>query len=151
MLNYWWVTRPKRKLDSIPEVLAAFAAISLDQEWSGQKGTQIAYEDALEAAGLKRIGQRRDQSGSGGRTYGAWLESLGLIFKQTNTNNIKLTLAGDAIMSGESPVKILTNQILKYQFPSAFSLSRGVQVSSRFRIRPFRFLLRLMLDDRIGL
>lgn len=150
MLNYWWVTRPKRKLDSIPEVLAAFAAISLDQEWSGQKGTQIAYEDALEAAGLKRIGQRRDQSGSGGRTYGAWLESLGLIFKQTNTNNIKLTLAGDAIMSGESPVKILTNQILKYQFPSAFSLSRGVQVSSRFRIRPFRFLLRLMLDDRIG-
>ena len=25
MLNYWWVTRPKRKLNSIPEVLAAFA------------------------------------------------------------------------------------------------------------------------------
>lgn len=30
MLNYWWVTRPKRKLDSIPEVLAAFADISLN-------------------------------------------------------------------------------------------------------------------------
>ena len=25
MLNYWWVTRPKRKLNSIPEVLATFA------------------------------------------------------------------------------------------------------------------------------
>jgi hypothetical protein len=150
MLNYWWVTRPKRKLDSIPEVLAAFADISLNQEWSGQRETQIAYEDALEAAGLKRVGQRRDQGGSGGRTYGAWLESLGLIFKQTNTGNIKLTLAGEAIMSGESPVDILKNQVLKYQFPSAFSLSRGVQVSSRFHIRPFRFLLRLMLDERIG-
>lgn len=149
MLNYWWVTRPKRKLDSIPEVLAAFADISLNQEWSGQRKTQIAYEDALEAAGLKRVGQRRDQGGSGGRTYGAWLESLGLIFKQTNTDNIKLTLAGEAIMSGESPVEILKNQVLKYQFPSSFSLSRGVQVSSRFRIRPFRFLLRLLLDDRI--
>ena len=41
-----------------------------------------AYEEALEAAGLKRVGLRRDQSGSGGRTYGAWLVSLGLIFKQ---------------------------------------------------------------------
>jgi hypothetical protein len=46
MLNYWWVTRPKRKLDSIPEVLAAFADISLNQEWSGQRETQIAYEDS---------------------------------------------------------------------------------------------------------
>ena len=34
MLNYWWVTRPKRRLDSIPEVLAAFADISLNQEWN---------------------------------------------------------------------------------------------------------------------
>lgn len=150
MLNYWWVTRPKRKLDSIPEVLAAFADISLNQEWSGQRETQIAYEDALEAAGLKRVGQRRDQGGSGGRTYGAWLESLGLIFKQSSTKNIKLTLAGEAIMAGESPVEILKYQVLKYQFPSAFSLSRGVQVSTRFRIRPFRFLLRLMMDNRIG-
>ena len=69
MLNYWWVTRPKRKLDSVPEVLAAFADISLNQEWSGQRDTHMAYEEALEAAGLKRVGQRRDQSGSGGRTY----------------------------------------------------------------------------------
>jgi hypothetical protein len=149
MLNYWWVTRPKRKLDSVPEVLAAFADISLNQEWSGQKDTQIAYEDALEKAGLKRVGQRRDHGGSGGRTYGAWLESLGLIFKQKSTNNIKLTLAGEAIMAGESPVEILKNQVLKYQFPSAFSMSRGVQISQRFRIRPFRFLLLLMLDERI--
>ena len=150
MLNYWWVTRPKRKLDSIPEVLATFADISLNQEWTGQRDTQMAYEEALEVAGLKRIGQRRDQSGSGGRTYGAWLESLGLIFHQESTNNIKLTLAGEAIMSGDSPVEVLKNQVLKYQFPSAFSISRGVQVSNRFRIRPFRFLLKLLSDSRIG-
>ena len=36
MINYWWVTRPKRRLDSIPEVLATFADISLNQEWNGQ-------------------------------------------------------------------------------------------------------------------
>lgn len=150
MLNYWWVTRPKRKLDSVPEVLATFADISLNQEWGGQRDTQIACEEALEKAGLKRKGLRRDQGGSGGRTYGAWLESLGLIFKQNNTKNIKLTLAGEAIMSGESPVEILKNQVLKYQFPSAFSVSRNVQVNNRFKIRPFRFLLKLMVDDRIN-
>lgn len=150
MLNYWWVTRPKRKLDSVPEVLAAFADISLNQEWSGQRGTQMAYEEALEKAGLKRIGARRDQSGSGGRTYGAWLVSLGLIFHQAETGHIKLTLAGEAIMNGDSPVDVLKNQVLKYQFPSAFSLSRGVQVDLRFKIRPFRFLLKLLSDDRLG-
>ncbi|WP_416178089.1 restriction endonuclease FokI C-terminal domain-containing protein [Dialister sp.] len=149
MLNYWWVTRPKRRLDSIPEVLAAFADISLNQEWEGQRGTQLKYEEALEKAGLKRVGIRRDQSGSGGRTYQAWLESLGLIFHQAKTRQIKLTLAGEAIMNGDSPVQILTMQVLKYQFPSAFSISRGVQVNRRFKIHPFLFLLRLLDDSRV--
>lgn len=150
MLNYWWVTRPKRKLNSVPEVLATFADLSLNQEWEGQRDSHLAYEDALEEAGLKRKGERRDQTGGGARTYKAWLVSLGLIFTQNNTNKIKLTLAGEAIMNGESPVEILTNQIIKYQFPSSFSLGRGVQVSKRFRIRPFRFLLRLLDDSKIG-
>lgn len=149
MLNYWWVTRPKRKLNSVPEVLAAFSDLSLNQEWDRQRNSHLAYEEALEAAGLKRKGERRDQTGGGGRTYKAWLVSLGLIFKQESTGEIKLTLAGEAIMSGDSPVEVLSNQIMKYQFPSSFSLSRGVQVSTRFRIRPFRFLFRLLLDNRI--
>ena len=148
-LNYWWVTRPKRKLNSIPEVLAAFADISLNQEWDGQRGSHLAYEEALENAGLKKIGDRRDQTGGGARTYKAWLASLGLIFTQESTGRIKLTLAGEAIMQGDSPVAVLTDQILKYQFPSSFSLSRGVQVSTRFKIRPFRFLLRLLADSRV--
>ena len=149
MLNYWWVTRPKRKLNSVPEVLATFADLSLNQEWEGQRGSHLAYEEALEEAGLKRVGDRRDQTGGGARTYKAWLFSLGLIFTQETTGKIKLTLAGEAIMNGESPVKILTNQILKYQFPSAFSIGRGVQVADRFKIRPFRILLKLLCDDRI--
>ncbi len=149
MLNYWWVTRPKRKLNSIPEVLASFADLSLNQEWEGQRNSHLAYEDALEAAGLKRKGERRDQTGGGGRTYKAWLVSLGLIFTQESTGKIKLTLAGEAIMNGDSPVEVLKGQILKYQFPSSFSVGRGVQVASRFKIRPFRFLLKLMADEKI--
>lgn len=149
MLNYWWVTRPKRKLNSVPEVLSAFAELSLDQEWQGQRESHLSFEDALEQAGLKRKGERRDQTGGGARTYKAWLTSLGLIFTQESTGKIKLTLAGEAIMAGDSPVEVLKNQILKYQFPSSFSLSRGVQVAPRFKIRPFRFLLRLLNDPEI--
>lgn len=149
MLNYWWVTRPKRKLNSIPEVLSTFAEMSLNQEWQGQRGSHLSFEDALEEAGLKRKGERRDQTGGGARTYKAWVASLGLIFTQESTGKLMLTLAGEAIMAGDSPVEVLKNQILKYQFPSAFSLSRGVQVHQRFKIRPFRFLLRLLADDRV--
>lgn len=149
MLNYWWVTRPKRKLNSIPEVLSTFAELSLNQQWEGQRDTHLSLEDALEQAGLKRKGERRDQTGGGARTYKAWVASLGLIFTQESTGKMMLTLAGEAIMAGDSPVEVLKNQILKYQFPSSFSMSRGVQVHHRFKIRPFRFLLRLLSDSRV--
>lgn len=149
LLNYWWITRPKRKLNSIPDVLATFAELSLDQEWQGQRDSHLSFEEALEQAGLKRKGERRDQTGGGARTYKAWVASLGLIFTQESTRKVKLTLAGEAIMFGDSPVEILKNQIVKYQFPSSFSLSPGVQVSSRFKIRPFRFLLKLLNDSDI--
>lgn len=147
MINYWWVTRPKRKLDSVPEVLSTIATIALNQEWTGERESHLKIEEALENAGLKREGDRRDQTGGGGRTYMSWLESLGLVFKQNKTGKIKLTLAGEAIMNGEPPLSVLTNQILKYQFPSSYSLS--VKVSDRFKIRPFRFILRLLSNPRI--
>ena len=149
MINNWWVTRPKRKLNSIPETLATVAQIALNQEWQGQRDTHLDFEAALEDASIKRAGERRDQRGGGGRTYIAWLKSLGLVFDQEKTNKLKLTLAGEAIMAGDSPVAVLKPQILKYQFPSSYSLSRGVQVNERFKIRPFRFLLRLLSDSKI--
>lgn len=153
MINYWWVTRPKRKLNSIPEILAVFSTVSLDARWQGSIDLHIAFEDGLEKAGLKRVGERRDARGSGGRTYAAWLASLGLIFTQESTSKSYLTLAGETIMQGGSPVDVLKNQVLKYQFPSPFSLSPATsktRVTERFKIRPFRFLLRLLDDERIG-
>lgn len=149
MLNYWWVTRPKRKLNSIPEVLATFAEASLDQEWQGQREAHLSFEEMLESAGLKRVGERRDQTGGGARTYKAWVMSLGLIFTQESTGKIKLTLAGEAIMNGDNPVDVIKNQVIKYQFPSPFSLSRNIEVAPRFKIHPFVFLLRLLNDLRV--
>ena len=146
-LNYWWVSRPKRKLNSIPEVLGVFSNVALSAQWSGSRKIHILFEDELEKAGLKRVGERRDHAGSGGRTYQAWLSSLGLIFVQNNTGIAFLTLAGNAIMQGNSPIEILKMQILKYQFPSPFGIK--TKVSDKFHIHPFIFLLRLLSDNRI--
>lgn len=153
MLNYWWVTRPKRKLDSIPDILSCFAEVSLNCEWQGNVYTHLAFEDALEQHGLKRVGERKDQRGGGGRTYYAWLSSLGLIYKQSLTGQSLLTEAGKAIVERKDCEKILSSQVLKYQFPSPFSLSpqsTKTRVHERFRIRPFRFLLKTLTDVRIG-
>ena len=147
VLNYWWVTRPKRKLNSIPEVLAAFSNVALSVRWSSSRNVHILFEDELEKTGLKRVGERRDHSGSGGRTYQAWLSCLGLIFIQESTGIPFLTLAGEAIMQGKPPVTVLKEQVLKYQFPSPFSIKTNV--SDKFHVHPFIFLLRLMEDDRI--
>ena len=152
MLNYWWLPRPKRKLNAIPEILAVFSTVSLDAQWQGNVSLHRRFEDGLEEAGLKRIGERRDARGSGGRTYYAWLASLGLVFTQESSNKAFLTLAGEAIMQGRSPVEVLKWQVLKYQFPSPFSLSPGnsrSRVNERFKIRPFLFLLRLLNDNRV--
>ncbi len=151
MINYWWVSRPKRKLDTIPQVLGAFSVAAMTgrkDTWSGSQQIHIAFEDELEREGLKRVGERRDHTGSGGRTYAAWLYSLGLIFYQETTGYPFTTLAGDALIKGEPPVEILTAQVLKYQFPSSFG--ERVHVNPKFKVHPFVFLLRLMMDNRIG-
>ena len=137
MLNYWWVTRPKRKLDSIPEILSCFAEVSLDCEWQGNVYSHLAFEEALERRGLKRVGERRDQRGGGGRTYYVWLSSLGLVYKDEKSGQSKLTEAGEAIVQGRNPEQVLSGQVMKYQFPSPFSMSAHsakTRVHDRFRI-----------------
>lgn len=147
--KYWFVTRPKRRLDSVPQLLSAFDCVVQGGQWAGNRNIQRGYENILEAKGLKRQGERRDGSGSGGRTYAAWLKSLGLIFTRAN-GQTALTLAGEALLNGTSPAsEVLAQQVLKFQYPSTYSIGRNVNVSSDFRVHPFRLMLRLMDDSRI--
>lgn len=149
-INFWWVTRPKRRLDSVPLVLSQTVTSFINAQWHGERSSHLALEKSLENAGLKREGQRRDQTGGGGRTYISWLKSLGLVFEH-ETNGLTLTLAGESLLNDGSPIEVLTSQVLKYQFPSAFStITRNSKVADRFRVHPFIFLLRLLADSEIG-
>lgn len=145
--DYWWVTRPKRKLNAIPEELAAFCSAALGRQWTGNREAHLSFEKELESTGTKRIGERRDAKGSGGRTHAVMLYSLGLWFEKAD--EVFLTLAGEAIMKGKPPVPILKKQVLNFQYPSAYSAS--VKISPRFTLKPFIFLLKLLADNRITL
>ena len=58
MLNYWWVTRPKRKLGPVADILPLVAGEALGQVWKAHTDTHISFEEALEKSGLKRKGDR---------------------------------------------------------------------------------------------
>lgn len=54
MQDYWWVTRPKRKLNPIPEELAAFCSTALGKKWTRNRDSHIEFEIELEQTGTKR-------------------------------------------------------------------------------------------------
>lgn len=148
--NTWWVTRPKRALPPVPRCLMAIAYEAQGKVWkSANKTMELTIEKNLELAGLKTKGTRRDQTGGGARTYRAWLKSLGLIFMDKG-GKLWLTDAGEALVQKEaSPLDVLKKQVLEYQFPSAFAHKGQSSVDTRFKVRPFIFLLQLLLDERL--
>jgi len=149
MINNWQVPRNKRKLYPVVDVLSLFTLQNLGDNWRSNLNRQLDFEAELERYGLKRAGQRRDRRAGGARTYESWLYNLGLIFKETNTDVVRTTLAGEALLAGQPPVPIITNQLMKLQYPSPYSVRSRVNIHYRFQIRPFRFLLKLLADNRI--
>lgn len=143
--NYWWVTRPKRKLILIPDLLKIFSAVAEGQKWEGNRPLQLEFEQALRKYEWKAQNVSRD--GSGGRTYAAMLYMLGLWFE--DENGVQITNAGKELIADNPPVPILTKQLLDYQFPSAYSIKSQINVSREYHIQPFRFILRLFIEKDI--
>lgn len=149
MHQTWWITRPKRNLVSVPLCLSVIAHHAQGQVWATpDKSTELAIEQGLEDSNLKRRGNRRDQGGGGARTYRAWMKSLGLLFMD-QAGKLWLTSAGEALVNAEPPLEILKKQVLGYQHPSAFTAKGATRVADRFKVRPFIFLLQLLLDERL--
>lgn len=149
MINNWHVPRNKRKLYPVVDILSLFNLQNIGDVWDQNLDRQLDFESELERYGIKRTGTRRDQRAGGARTYEAWLFNLGLIFNESNTNKVRTTLAGEALLEGNPPVPIITNQLMKLQYPSPYSIRGRVDINSRFQIRPFRFLIKLLSDDRV--
>lgn len=139
------LSRPQRKLYRLPLTVAALNEAAGESGWDGNRESHIAFEEILEREGIKRPGARRDRTGSGGRTHAALVRSLGLAFNSAETGRLELTLAGTALAQGGNPSAVLKHQVMKFQYPSVYSMSRGVDISRTFKLRPFVLLLRLLI------
>lgn len=150
MINNWMIPRAKRKLTSVVYALSAFSYLTTGTSWKNEHEKQLQFETILERLNLKAVGQRRDQRAGGARTYETWFNLLGLIYTEQKSGVSRLTLAGEEIIKGVAPVPIITKQLMTMQYPSPYSLRSGVRLHTRFKIRPFRFLLRLLASPELG-
>lgn len=148
--QYWMISRPQRKLYRLPLTVTALHEAAGESQWQGGRERHVAFEEILEREGIKRPGARRDGTGSGGRTHAALVRSLGLAFDSTETGKLELTLAGLALAEGTRPVDILKHQVMRFQYPSPYSLSSQVRIDPKFKVRPFVLLLRLLLHPLLG-
>ena len=152
--EYWFVSRPKRQLTSILNSLIAFSDTCIGKIWSGNHELQLSFEDELGNRNITQHGnlraRRTSQGGGGARTMFKQMKDLGLIFTEDENGFCRLTLIGEKLIRGEiSLVEAMRLQLHRYQYPSATSWSGSGAVDRSFKIHPFQFMFRLLLDSRL--
>ncbi len=116
----------------------------------GIKLLKMLLTKSLERVGLKREGVQYDIHSGGARTYFSQLESLGLFFTRED-GSTWLTMAGQDLVDGNHlPAEIMRAQLLNYQYPSIYSQVANVKIHPRIKVKPFLFILELLLDPDIG-
>ena len=147
----WFITRPQRDPTFHAEALRALstATNNFSIKWRGNREVQKAYEEELNRKGLKR--DHVSESGSGGRTWVAMLQTFDYLYI-LDDGFIKITKVGQALIDGIKVRENTIKQLLTLQIPNAyFSMeSSGPQFEDDFRIRPIRFLLKVLLSPVIG-
>ena len=148
----WMFPRNKRRMPPLETALilrAMVVASELGTSWGGEQVQQDKFSRLLEEYGLKKGGNQKDQKSGGPRTYESQMSLLGFLFKDKK-GTLKLTQAGDDLVAFNETAKTFEYQVLKAQYPSAYSLAAGVGLDKSIKIRPFIFLLKLAADPDIN-
>ena len=143
----WWVTRPTRDLHDIEEALRCFAGMARGKQWRGNRELHQRFEGENPAK-TPNVG-KHGSAGSGGRTWAAWLRMWGLWY---NEKQVALTDGGNLIVSASDPVEVhnqIVHQIMIFQITSAYHERLKPGQSPGFEVFPFRFMLKMLLDERI--
>ena len=144
----WWTTRPTRDLRDIPDSLRAFARIAEGKRWAGSRELHQRFE--VENPAKTRHAGERGSRGGGGRTWAAWLRSWGMWY---DGEEVKLTDAARVILDAKRPGdahRQIVHMIMTFQITSSYHEAlRGADYSG-FRVFPFRLMLELLLDERVG-
>jgi len=147
----WMFPRNIRRISpwKVAQIVTIMRCIVDSDSWAGRQDMQNSFCKALEAAGLKRVGEQYDPHSGGPRTYLAQLKCLGLIFQRPD-KQIFYTLAGEDLASGEPPLPILQDLLLKHQYPSCYGYLTGIRMHPEIIVKPFLFVLRLLMHPDIG-
>ncbi len=142
----------QRNIRSIPpyklqSILLGLYNLTRSQGWN--QNTQNQLCKFLETTGLKRNGYQYDPHSGGPRTYASQLENLGFIFWRKDDPRMYLTIAGEQLLKGDSPVRVLQTQILRHQYPSLSSINPMTKLHPEIRVKPFVFILMLLRDNDI--
>lgn len=147
----WMFPRNIRRI--YPWKLAQIATLLRDavsgESWKGRQDIQNSFCKALESAGLKRPGEQYDPHSGGPRTYLAQLKCLGILFQDSN-HRILYTQAGDELATGNAPLPILQDLLLKHQYPSCYSNLTQIKMNPGIRVKPFLFVMQLLMHKDIG-
>ena len=144
----WWLTRPTRDLHDLDVALKSFAGIAKGKKWreNEELHRRFELENPAKTSNAGQYGSR----GSGGRTWAAWLRMWGMWYDE---DDVKLTDAGELVASARSARDVhnqIVHMIMTFQITSAYHGSPRVRQAPDFRVFPFRFTLRLLLDERVG-
>jgi len=136
----FFTTSPRSPAKMIPEI-ALLARNFSGQAWN--KDTQIAFIDALAASDFfEGVGSPTDKAFSARDRINRAPKSLGFV---DLSPSIKLTDAGEELISGKRPHEIFLRQLLKFQLPSPYHIEKEA-VKGAFFIRPYLEILRLIRE-----
>lgn len=123
-----------------------FKKVAEGKAWT--RNTQNEFQEELAKSGVRTDGSTRSDSG-GKRTWATYPKTFGLWYE--DDGKVVLTSAAEkVILGGSEAIKQIRHQILRFQWPNRTQEHRSQMMDESFKIFPYRFLLKLLLDDRIG-
>lgn len=143
----WNMSRPTRRLASMIEAIAVFQQVAENKKWT--RDVQADFERGLAKAEVKTDGKTREDSG-GRRTWAVYPKIFGLWYEDED-GKVVITQAGKKVIAGGSEaVKQVRHQILRFQWPNRTQEHKSQRMDDEFRIFPYRFIIKLLLDARVG-
>ena len=127
-------------MHDLPSTICWFNDLAVGKRWKGNRALQKEFE-----AGIPNKTGNVSRDGSGGRTWAAWMGMWGLWHEYYGF--VKITGAGEVLVEGGHNKEQIRRLIMNFQLPSTYGPHKELEPG--FRIFPFRFVLRLLLDKRL--
>ncbi len=148
--KFWGIPRGKRSIDVVLTVLDYIKDDFVGRQWNRELQEEI--DEILVTSDLKRERIKLDENPGNIRCNFTSFKAFGLIYLDFN-NKICLTKVGEQMLDKKTPTQIvfllLKKQVLNMQYPSPYFRRNNAKIIEDFQIKPFRFIVELLLESDI--